>query len=220
LLEKRNRRYAAKRRSHLEKVASIEPFLASRIPLDVMALVAAEPEQLPVWQARAGDPAAWELLFRRYQLPLYAYIFELVHDEQASLDIIQESFINAFRYIDALREDHKFGGWLFGIAHQKCLQRWRSKDRENAVREELEDPEPCLDEGPDTLLIRAEQQQKVLDLVNRLPLPQRSVVLLHFLEDFSIEEIVRITGALPGTVKSRLHYAKRALRELIEKEES
>jgi RNA polymerase sigma-70 factor (ECF subfamily) len=51
-------------------------------------LVVAEREQLPVSQAKAGDPAAWDTLFRRYQLPLYAYVFELIHDEQSSLDVL------------------------------------------------------------------------------------------------------------------------------------
>ena len=50
-----------------------------------------------------------------------------------------------------------------------------------------------------------------------MPLPQRSVLLLHYVEDFSLEEIAAITGAQLGTVKSRLHYAKKALRNLIEK---
>ena len=75
-------------------------------------LVVAEREQLPVPQARAGEPAAWDTLFNRYQLPLYVYVFELVHDEQTSLDVVQETFINAARHIGGLRDDEKFGSWL------------------------------------------------------------------------------------------------------------
>ena len=59
-----------------------------------------------------------------------------------------------------------------------------------------------------------------MNLLNQLPLPQRSVLLLHFVEDFSLEEISRITETPLGTVKSRLHYAKRALRKLLEQNES
>ena len=92
--------------------------------------VVAEREQLPVLQARAGEPAAWDTLFRRYQLPLYVYVFELVHDEQAGLDLVQETFIAAVKHIGSLRDDEKFGSWLFGIAHQKCIQRWRKQNRE------------------------------------------------------------------------------------------
>src|SRR3954453_17256856 len=99
-------------------------------------LVVAEREQLPVEQARAGSAVAWDALFKRYQLPLYAYAYELVHDEQASLDIVQETFINAARHIDHLRDDHKFGSWLFGIAHQKCVQRWRQEHRHEKLLEQ------------------------------------------------------------------------------------
>jgi len=60
-------------------------------------LVVAEREQLPVPQARAGSPEAWEILFRRYQLPLYVYVFELVHDAQNSLDIALGSHAPARR---------------------------------------------------------------------------------------------------------------------------
>src|SRR5262252_3887303 len=101
-----------------------------------------ECEQLPVSAARAGDPAAWDALFRRYQLPLYVYVFELVHDEQASLDMVQDAFIQAVRHIGSLRQDDKFGSWLFGIAHQKCVQRWRRQTREEALLEEMADPAP------------------------------------------------------------------------------
>jgi len=181
-------------------------------------LVVADPEQLPVTQARAGDPAAWDVLFRRYQLPLYVYVFELVQDEQASLDIVQETFINAARYIGGLREDGKFGGWLFGIAHQKCLQRWRKHTREESALEAARPAAAEFEAAPDDLLIRQEHEEEFMRLVNQLPPPQRSVLLLHFVEDFSLDQIAEITGAAPGTVKSRLHYAKKALRKLTEKE--
>ena len=180
-----------------------------------MLLVAAR-EQLPVSQAKAGDPAAWDTLFKRYQLPLYAYVFELIHDEQSSLDIVQETFISAARYIGGLRDDEKFGSWLFGIAHQKCIQRWRRRSREADTLQELAAASPELEDGPADLLIRQEQEEEFMALLIQLPPPQRSVLLLHFLEDFSIEEISAITAAQPGTVKSRLHYAKRALRKLLE----
>lgn len=181
-----------------------------------MLLAVAESEQLPVPQARAGEQAAWDALFRRYQLPLYTYIFELVRDEQASLDIVQDSFISAARHISSLREDGKFGGWLFGIAHQKCIQRWRKQSHDHVIREEMSSDPPEFEEGPDEFLVRREEENQVMELLNRLSSPHRSVVLLHFLEDFSLEEIAEITGARLGTVKSRLHYAKRALRKLME----
>ncbi len=179
-------------------------------------LVVAEREQLPVPQAKTGDPAAWDALFRRYQLPLYVYVFELVHDEQTSLDLVQETFIAAFSHIGGLRDDAKFGSWLFGIAHQKCIQRWRKEKREEISSDEIPDAPDESENRPDDLLIRLEQEAEFMNLLNQLPFPQRSVLLLHFVEDFSLEEIAGITGIQIGTVKSRIHYAKKSLRKLME----
>ena len=179
-------------------------------------LAVSESEQATVLEARTGKPEAWDALFRRYQLPLYVYVFELVQNEQASLDIVQESFINAARYLERLQDDAKFGSWLFSIAHQKCLQHWRKPKVEEpfdaAEFEQLAEDDP----DPSEWLLRKEQEEDLMRLLNQLPLPHRSVLLLHFIEEFSLEEIAAITGTLLGTVKSRLHYAKKALRKLIE----
>jgi len=183
-------------------------------------LAVAESKELPVREAKAGDPEAWNRLFQRYQLPLYSYVFELVRDEQTSLDIVQEVFINAVRYVDRLRDDGKFGSWLFGIAHQKCIQQWRKLPREEGIGiEELgsvSDDEP----SPSEWLTNKEQEEEFMLQLNQLPPPQRSVLLLHFVEDFSLEEIAGITMTAIGTVKSRLHYARKSLRKIIEKERS
>ena len=159
---------------------------------------------------------AWEVLFERYQLPLYVYVFELVRDEQTSLDIVQETFIAAVRHIAGLQADENFGSWLFGIAHQKCVQLWRKQNREARWRDETADATADVEAGPDDLLLRREQEAEFLLLLDQLPLPQRTALLLHFMEDFSLEEIARITGTSLGTVKSRIHYGKRTLRKLLQ----
>jgi RNA polymerase sigma-70 factor (ECF subfamily) len=179
----------------------------------------AESEQLPVQQAREGKPEAWDALFRRYQLPLYVYVFELVHDEQASLDLVQEVFIAAARHIAGLRDDDKFGSWLFGIAHQKVIQLWRKRGGKEILLGEIPESQEEFEDGPDDLLIRREQEAAFMNLLNQLPLPQRSALLLHFVGDFSLEEIARITETQLGTVKSRMHYAKKSLRKLLEEKQ-
>src|SRR5215212_1488359 len=178
-------------------------------------LAVAEDEQLPVAAARAGNAAAWDTLFRRYQLPLYVYVFELLRNEQTALDVVQETFVNATRYLGSLRDDKKFGSWLFSIAHQKCQQHWRKPQRTESLDEDFAEL-PTNEFGPDDLLIRAEQQEEFMKLINQLPEIHRSVLLLHFLEDFSLEEVAHIAGVGVGTVKSRLHYAKKSFRVLYE----
>jgi RNA polymerase sigma-70 factor, ECF subfamily len=178
--------------------------------------VVSDQEQRSIQDARAGIPEAWNVLLARYRLPLYAYVFNMLHEEQASLDVVQETFISAARHIASLREDDKFGSWLFNIAHQKCVQLWR-KQRPEVVPITPEDGEIAgLEAGPQELLIRKEQEAEFMRILDQLALPHRSVLLLHFVEDFSLEEISRITETELGTVKSRLHYARKAFRKLWE----
>ena len=171
-----------------------------------------------VGAARQGDPEAWDQLLHRYQLPLFTFVFGLVRHEQTSLDIVQETFINALRHLETLRADERFGSWLFGIAHQKCVQHWRRTSRESRVVD-AERPLPEIAsapvEDPSEWLIRQEREAEFLAALDRLPPPQRTVVLLHFLEEFPLDEISGITGSPLGTVKSRLHYAKRLLRQWL-----
>lgn len=171
--------------------------------------------------ARQHAPDAWNTLLKRHQLPLYTYLAELVRDEAAALDIIQETFSAAIRHIASLRNDARFSSWLFGIAHQKCIQHWRRVRRDETLFvNDADDPPtdwPNTDEiDPRSLLIQREQADAFFALVERLPAAQRAALLLHVLEDFSLEEIAMITSVPVGTVKSRLHHAKRALRQLVE----
>ena len=186
----------------------------------VKMLVASEREQLPVAAARAGDADAWGVLLARFRLPLFAYVFELVHHEQTALDIVQEAFINAARHIGTLRDDDKFGSWLFNIAHQKCIQHWR-RVRPQEISIDPQDEEFAdFDPGPRDLLIRKEQEAEFMRLLDQLAVPHRAVLLLYFVEDFSLEEIARITETQLGTVKSRLHYARKAFKKLFEENQS
>ena len=178
--------------------------------------VVTEHERLPVPEARAGQAEAWNVLLARYRLPLYAYVFELVQQEQTSLDIVQETFISAARHIGSLQSDDKFGSWLFSIAHQKCVQQWRKQYPETVPLDPQDECYADVGAGPRESLIRKEQEAEFMKVLDQLAWPHRAVLLLHFLEDFSLDDIGRITGAQPGTVKSRLYYARKALKKLLE----
>lgn len=170
---------------------------------------------LPVAAARRGDALAWDILLHRFQLPLFTYVMDLVHHRATSLDLVQEVFIRATQHLSGLREDQRFGAWLFGIAHQQVIQHWRRQGRSPFSDEPV--PEDVRDDSatPYEDAIRDDDASQLLTAIDQLPLPQRSVILLHFLEDFPLAEIATITGASLGTVKSRLHYAKRALRHRL-----
>ena len=129
---------------------------------------------------------------------------------------MQATFVRAVRHIGTLRDDARFGGWLFGIAHQLCVQHWRRAGREQPLGDLLDDTPDESAPDPRDLVLRAEQGEALLALVDELPPPQRAVLVLHVLEEFSLDEIAAITGAPLGTVKSRLHHAKRVLRQRLQ----
>lgn len=172
-------------------------------------------EHLPVAEARAGQTAAWDTLFHRYQLPLYTYVQKLTRHEQTSLDIVQDTFIKAVRHIGTLRDDHRFGSWMFRIAHQQCQQHWRKSRPGESIGTPM--GEQAVDPGSNPLdqLLSAEQEELFLAAIDALPEEHRSVVLLHCLEDFPLAEIADITGVAMGTVKSRLFNARKKLRTLL-----
>jgi RNA polymerase sigma-70 factor (ECF subfamily) len=171
--------------------------------------------------ARQNSPAAWDHLLKRHQLPLYTYVAELIHDNAAALDIVQETFVAAVRHIGGLRDASKFAPWLFGIAHQKCVQHWRRARRTDVIFAPTtaddvagdwpdgDEPDPCH------RLMQREEAEAFFGLLGQLPPVQRSALLLHVLEDFSLEEIATVTDVPVGTVKSRLHHAKRTMRQLL-----
>lgn len=181
-----------------------------------MPAVSPEPQvALPIDAARRGEPEAWDALVRRYQLPLFTYVMDLVHHHATSLDLVQETLVRATRHLPALREDGRFGSWLFGIAHQLVIRHWRRLGRSPFSEEPIPEEGAGIEVAPDLELVREEEAAALLAAVDALPAPQRSVILLHYLEEFPLDEIAEITGTRVGTVKSRLHYAKRALRESL-----
>jgi RNA polymerase sigma-70 factor, ECF subfamily len=178
-------------------------------------------EAVLVAQARSGDPDAWDRLLGGFQLRLYVYARELLHDDASALDAVQESFVSAVRHLGSLRDDHRFASWIFGILHQRCLQQARRRGRESrwidASAEAAESLASSLDPlQPDPLdaLLHREQEADFLATLAALPEPQRALLLLRFLDDFSLDEIAEITGVPVGTVKSRLHHARTAFRKL------
>ena len=162
-----------------------------------------------------GNTALFEILIRRYNSVLYktgrGYGFNH-HDTE---DLMQETFINAARHIGQLRCEEKFAAWLFGIARQKCWQAWRRKDllqEASALSEELVGGE----ESPADFLIAQEDERAFRTALAAVPPLQREALVLHFLEEFSLEEIAEITGARLGTVKSRIHYGKQMLKQRMQ----
>ncbi len=166
-------------------------------------------EALWVTQAQAGDRAAFVSLMKRYEGPILYYLRRLVPTGDAALDLHQEVWIDVYRGLAGLQAPEAFRVWLYRIAQHKAAQFFRS---EPASVELTEDAFEDVASGAEDLDAEAIHTGLAI-----LPPAQREILTLHYLNDLSTDEVARILDCPQGTVKSRLHHARRALRVVIER---
>lgn len=173
-------------------------------------------EKLLVVRAQARDERAFQELVTRYERRMLYYIHRLLGHDADLADVMQDIWIRVFLRLTTLRAPEAFRVWLYKIAHDVAVSQLRKKKRREMAS--LGDEHPA--EGATTsdwdereLLESAEVVHKTLE---RLSLPHREVLTLRFLEELDLSEIAEVVGCNVGTVKSRLHYAKSAMRNLLE----
>jgi RNA polymerase sigma-70 factor, ECF subfamily len=154
---------------------------------------------------------AFEDLVREMERPLLYYVTKLLGDEHLALDVLQEVWGAAFRGIDKLAEPRALRSWLYRVAHGIVVDRLRHESsRERAERAWAE--QSHVGEDPSFDADDAAAIHRALDAIDA---KHREVLVLHFLDNLSVGEIASIVGCPEGTVKSRIHYAKRALKEVL-----
>lgn len=159
-------------------------------------------------RCQAYAEGAFEDLIAEVEGPLFYYAAKLTGSREAALDAVQEVWIRALRGIYKLRDPASVRSWLYAMVRGIVVDGFR-KERS---RELAETAHAELQEEAGAIRFSAEDAAAVHQLLDRLETRHRDVLLLHFIEDFSLGEIARILGCPEGTVKSRVHYAKQALR--------
>ena len=156
---------------------------------------------------RAGDAAAFERLFQRWQAPLGRYLARMLDDPTAAEDLVVETFLRLHRHRNRWREGTPLRPWIFTIARNLARNRLRSQRLWGWLPLAM-----VRDEPAPPPVARAEIQRRVAAAFAELPAAQREACSLRLLGGLSVEEIARVTGAATGTVKSRLFYGLRRLR--------
>jgi RNA polymerase sigma-70 factor (ECF subfamily) len=175
--------------------------------------------ELLVLRCRRGEGDAWRELIRLWERRLYYYVRRLVDDERDAWDVLQQTWLAAYKALPALHEPRALRAWLYRIAHRHAVSHLRhARAAPDAGAAAIDDVGAVVpDEGPDDAAFPAEAAEQVHAALSKLSLAHREVLTLHFLEDVSVEEIAAVLDVPPGTVKSRLFHAKRALRAAIER---
>jgi RNA polymerase sigma-70 factor (ECF subfamily) len=173
-------------------------------------------EQLLVVRAQNRDERAFHELVTRYERRILYYIHRLLGRDADLADVMQEIWIRVFLRITTLRAPEAFRVWLYKIAHHVAVNHLRKNIRREIAS--LEDTHAAESAGLSDwneyeLLENAELVHKTLE---RLSLAHREVLTLRFLEGLDLSEIAEVVGCNVGTAKSRLYYAKSAMRKLLE----
>ena len=168
-------------------------------------------ERLLVLRCQAGDEDAFEELVARYHPRLRYYLRRILPRADHADDVLQEVWLAVFRALPRLADPAALAAWLYRIARDKASVQWRVRPPELLV-----DVSEFVEEPSQDNEFRQEDAQEIHARLDQLAPEQREVLVLRFLEDMTYQEIARVTGCPIGTVRSRLYYAKSALRQAIE----
>jgi RNA polymerase sigma-70 factor (ECF subfamily) len=179
-----------------------------------------DPEAL-IRRCQHGDPLAVEVLIRRYQNYVFRLCYLVMRNEQDAEDMTQETFVRAFRALPRfeIREGTSFEAWLYRVAVNACRSRMRRRWYQVLP---WPDPAPQIasepEEQPERRFMRGERRDEILAAIDCLGDKHRLVVILRYYGGLSNEEIAQALGIPCGTVRSRLHVARRRLRGLLTEE--
>lgn len=172
-----------------------------------------------VEQALAGQLEAFNELVRLYQDYLFALVVRMVSDREAAADAVQEAFFNCYRHLDSFHGD-SFRSWLTRIALNTATDVLRYRKRRPADPfPEWEDdswqPPASEDASPERQALRRNAGRVLHAALAQINSDQRTAIVLYDVEGFDYQEIADMTGVSLGTVKSRIHRGRLALRELL-----
>lgn len=164
-----------------------------------------------VEQVRSGTPEAFRALVERHQQRVYRVVVGMLRDPHEAEDLAQDVFLAAYRNLGTFDPARgRFRTWLLSIARNKCLN-WLQRKRPLSS----DQLEPEAHRGPTEALAEAEFFAELDRGLAALPLPQRMAFVLAEIEGLSQQEIAEMEQVRVGTIKSRLHRAKVALRRLL-----
>jgi RNA polymerase sigma-70 factor (ECF subfamily) len=167
--------------------------------------------RLVVVRCQVGDGDAFEELVAQYQPRLRAYLAKMLPTRLNPDDVTQEVWMDVFRGLPRLADPGAFLPWLYRIAHNRAYRPLRRQRLPVTSIDDIDLAEPI----DDSTNFTAEEIQGLHLAIEQLPPEHREVLLLRFMQEMSYEEIAVVAGCPIGTVRSRIHHAKRMLRGIL-----
>lgn len=177
-------------------------------------------------QVLKGDKDAFAEIVDLYQNRLFQVCYRMLGNRHEAEDIAQEAFVRAYINIHTFDQKRKFSTWLYRIATNLCIDRIRKKKPDYYLDAEVKGTEgldmysqiAASDELPEEELMKLELQERIQYEISRLPDKYRSAIVLKYMEELSLQEISEILDLPLGTVKTRIHRGREALRKQLSRQ--
>jgi RNA polymerase sigma-70 factor, ECF subfamily len=185
-----------------------------------------DPDTDLVTAIQAGDQTLFTELVQRYERSLFNFGMKMCGAVGDAEDLVQETFLNVFKYLKDFRRETKFKNWLYRVAASVCIKKRRKSkfapERELSLDDFLPDDEANIEQQvpqwaalPLDQVLNEELRRKVLAAILELPEIYRTVLVLRDMEGFTTEEAAQILNQTPSNIKVRLHRARLFLREQL-----
>jgi RNA polymerase sigma-70 factor (ECF subfamily) len=175
-----------------------------------------------VRRVQAGDTEAFEPLVEKYKRKVFRLAYQVLRDQEEALDVAQEAFVKAFRALPTFKGDSAFYTWLFRITMNVALDRKRQRTTrakslgaDDVPPEEWERTATSTDPDPEDVASSAERRERIRKGLDSLSENHRAIIILSDIEGLQYREIAEVLGIPMGTVMSRLHHARKRLREVL-----
>jgi len=165
-------------------------------------------------RCQRGDRAAFGEIVAMFEKRLFYYLRRICGSEADSWDALQETWLNVFRSIPKLRDQRALPAFLYRTARNVAITRLRARD---VLFDESHGQQNGDAAWTDDGTADFENAEHVHHALDQLPVLQREALTLFFLHDLSLEQMAEMLGVAVGTVKSRLHYGKAAMRKIVSK---
>jgi RNA polymerase sigma-70 factor (ECF subfamily) len=191
-------------------------------PASSKAHAAAVDDRDLVEAARRGDRDAFKTLFERYHRRAYALAYGVVRNQDDAMDLVQDAFIKAHKYLDKFEGSSSFFTWLYRIVMNVCIDHLRKHRRIKPVEldeAKLDDDSPLLPQllggNPGRALLDKQIRARIDEALGELSENHRSVLVMRELEGLSYEEMAQAMGCSKGTIMSRLFHARKNMQKRL-----
>lgn len=180
-------------------------------------------EKRLIQRAKRGERDAFAELIEIYKDKIFQLAYRMVGNRQDAEDIAQETFLRVYANLNSYDENYKFSTWIYRIATNLCIDRGRKKRPDFYLDAEVETGDgldwysrlSSQDKTPEDKVVTQELQETVQDALSQLQPKYRSIMILRYIEDLSLQEISEIVKLPVTTIKTRIHRGREALRSKL-----